>query len=144
MGWRTSFREQGQWVTFLEGSLLGLANSRRDPFAIGGKLQLELPTSHNRTSGESGRFHLYGKPVNRPGALTARSQTSSPPVYRALFELAGNNVTHAALNSGVEQSVLLPTKHLRRERRANDKHHSQCRYVAQVRGPRVALPDPLE
>jgi len=39
---------------------------------------------------------------------------------------------------------LLPAKHLRRERRANRKHHHQRRNVAQVRRPRVAPPYPFE
>jgi hypothetical protein len=39
---------------------------------------------------------------------------------------------------------LLPTKHLRRKRRANNKHCSQCGYVAHVGRPRVAVPDSLQ
>ena len=39
------------------------------------------------------------------------------------------------VEEGFEKSLLLPPKHLRRERRANRKHDGQCRYVARVRRP---------
>ena len=40
--------------------------------------------------------------------------------------------------------LLLPTKNLRRERRANKKHDGQRNYVAQVSRPWVTVPDSLE
>ena len=45
---------------------------------------------------------------------------------------------------GFEKYLLLPAKHLRRERRAHDKHHGQCRYVAHMSRPGVALPNAFE
>jgi hypothetical protein len=50
----------------------------------------------------------------------------------------------ARRNQIAAQLALLPTKHLRRKRRANDKNDRQCRYIADVRRPRVAVPDSLE
>jgi hypothetical protein len=46
--------------------------------------------------------------------------------------------------AGVEKSLLFPTEDLRRERRADKKHQGQRRYLAQMRGPRVTLPDSSE
>src|SRR6266480_7731563 len=45
---------------------------------------------------------------------------------------------------GHRATLLLPTKNPRRERCANGKQHGQCRYVAHVAGPGVAVPDSLE
>jgi hypothetical protein len=45
---------------------------------------------------------------------------------------------------GFEKYLLLPAKNLRRERRAHEKHQGQCCQVAQVRPPRVTLPNPFE
>jgi hypothetical protein len=45
---------------------------------------------------------------------------------------------------GFEKYLLLPAKHLRRERRAQDKHHGQCGYVAHMSQPGVALPNAFE
>jgi len=45
---------------------------------------------------------------------------------------------------GFEKYLLLPAKHLRRERRAHEKHQGQCCQVARVRPPRVTLPNPFE
>ena len=42
------------------------------------------------------------------------------------------------------QRGLLPTKHLRRKRGANDKNYCEGRYVADVRRPHVAVPHSLE
>jgi hypothetical protein len=39
---------------------------------------------------------------------------------------------------------LFPAKHFRRERDASEKHQSQRGYVADVRGPRVASPNPFQ
>lgn|GEM_PF-3674545 len=48
------------------------------------------------------------------------------------------------VEEGFKKSLLLPTKHLRGNRGANDKNYCQRRYVAGVRRPRVAVPDSLE
>ena len=45
---------------------------------------------------------------------------------------------------GMISFALFPTKHSRRERRANGEYCDQRRNIAQVRRPRLAFPDPLE
>ncbi len=47
-------------------------------------------------------------------------------------------------HEGLEKYFLLPAKHLRRERRAHEKHQGQCCQVARVRPPCVTLPNPFE
>jgi hypothetical protein len=47
-------------------------------------------------------------------------------------------------SKGFDKYLLLPAKHLRRERGAHDKRHRQCGHVAPVRPPRVTLPNPFE
>jgi len=45
---------------------------------------------------------------------------------------------------GFEEYLLLPAKHLCRDRRAHEKSQGQCCYVARVRPPRVTLPNAFE
>ena len=79
-------------------------------------------------------------------------QLSQPRIVRlGFFEDEDVGVRSASYRLGIEEDsegfekyLLLPAKHLRRERRANDKHHGQCRDVAHMSRPGVALPNAFE
>ena len=72
--------------------------------------------------------------------LLLPNDSPQSPALKTWISLVKNHFSGGG-NRGI---LLLPAKDLRRERRANDKHRGQCRYVAQVRRPRVAIPDSLE
>jgi hypothetical protein len=79
------------------------------------------------------------KPVCGPrdDSLNGIRITSDWPIIRK-FSRSVENV------EGSEKSLLLPTKQLRRERRAYDKHDGQCRHIAQVCPQGIALPNPFQ
>lgn len=77
------------------------------------------------------------------------------PQFRILrlgfFEEGDVGVRSASYRLGVEEDfegfekyLLLPAKHLRRERRAHDKHHGQRRNVAHMSRPGVTIPNAFE
>src|ERR1035437_8523006 len=72
--------------------------------------------------------------LHRPGNALRRS-SANRETLQATSALAG---TESGANSS------LPAKDLCRERRENNEKHGQCRYVAPVGLPSIAIPDPLK
>jgi hypothetical protein len=76
--------------------------------------------------------------------------TSQSPRKTLGFETHANRLRAAVAQFARDRTRLprrpgsLPTKHLRRKPGANGKNDCQCCYVADVRGPSVAVPDSLE
>ncbi len=82
--------------------------------------------------------------------IAQRSRNKLGP-FVACFSAEEDDLTQWDCRLGVEEAfegfekyLLLPAKHLRRDRGAHDKRHGQCGQVARVRPPRVALPNPFE
>jgi hypothetical protein len=75
-------------------------------------------------------------------ALGGASDTALRLLARNNFRVAASALKKISRASRI--IWLLPAKHLRRERRAQDKRQGQCHQVARVRPPRVALPNPFE
>src|ERR1035438_4208588 len=67
-----------------------------------------------------------------------------PTISKLRSGLGAQRIESLPLRHTERQPFLFPAKHLRRERRANREYEDQRRDVANVRRPRLALPDPLE
>lgn len=100
------------------------------------------PALLGRTMGNmsSGRVKIE---YSSASEFTAETSWNAHWQHGFLF-FCGSKKEAATRLTSLEKSLLLPTKYLRRERCAHDKHYGQCPYVAHVRPPIVALPNPFQ
>jgi hypothetical protein len=136
-------------------------DSPKYAFAVSGNadvkvnLFLRRVLGKTKVSGDVGAHAFKVKPnrefcielTNRQLKLseTIRLRTEGFPVILNLQKKKkAQTAGSMAGSSRFVESLLLPSKHLRQECRANHEHECECRYVAHVRRSRIALPDSLE